>query len=65
MQNSSMTKKPNFADQSEPKKRGRPAIAPKDRAVVGSLRLTAARWEKLRQIGMAKLNAWIDKAKAP
>jgi hypothetical protein len=46
-------------------KRGRPAISPEERAVVGSIRLTPARWEKLRRLGAAWLAKVIDRAKEP
>jgi len=50
----------------DPKPRGRPVVLqPDDRAVAGSIRLTSARWAKLRRLGMAWLSRMIDKAKEP
>jgi hypothetical protein len=44
---------------------GRPPIPEEERAVVSSIRLTPARWEKLRALGTKWLSARIDKAKIP
>ncbi|WP_162593944.1 hypothetical protein [Variovorax sp. PBL-E5] len=44
---------------------GRPPLPEDQKAVTSSLRLTPARWLKLRQLGMAWLNRAIDKAKLP
>lgn len=44
---------------------GRPPLPLEQKAVTSSLRLTPARWEKLRRLGMAWLNKAIDKAKEP
>ena len=62
-QNKGMTAKKH----DEPKRpRGRPVVAEADRAVVGSLRLTRARWEKFHALGGAKwLGVKIDRAKIP
>jgi len=45
--------------------RGRPALPPEQKAVNGTLRLTPARWEKLRRLGTTWLSKAIDRAKAP
>lgn len=46
--------------------RGRPAtLTPEEKAVPGSVRLTPARWEKLRRLGAAWLAKAIDRAKEP
>ena len=44
---------------------GRPALPEEQRAVTGSLRLTAERWAKLRRLGTAWLSRMIDKAREP
>lgn len=44
---------------------GRPPLPEGQKAVTSSLRLTPARWEKLRSLGMDWLNRAIDKAKLP
>lgn len=44
---------------------GRPPIPEEERAVTGSLRLTATRWQKLRRLGMDWLSRAIDRAKEP
>ncbi|WP_172705443.1 hypothetical protein [Variovorax paradoxus] len=44
---------------------GRPPLPEGQKAVTSSLRLTPARWEKLRGLGMDWLNRAIDKAKLP
>lgn len=44
---------------------GRPALPDEEKAVSGSIRLTAARWEKLRKLGAAWLAKAIDRAKEP
>lgn len=44
---------------------GRPALPESERAITGSIRLTAARWEKLRRLGTAWLSRTIDRAKEP
>ena len=47
-------------------KGGRPALPDADRAKVRSMRLTDARWEKLKRLGGAEwLIRTIDKAKEP
>ena len=56
-----MTTKPN----PDTKTRGRPALPEDERTVPGSVRLTPARWEKLRRLGVAWLAKAIDKAKEP
>lgn len=48
-----------------PRKRGRPRVAEDKRAVQGSLRMTRARWAKLRALGPDWLAQRIDKAKLP
>lgn len=48
-----------------PPRMGRPPIAEEERAVTGSLRLTAPRWEKLRRLGTDWLSRAIDRAKEP
>lgn len=45
--------------------RGRPALPEGEKAVVGSIRLTPSRWEKLRRLGAAWLSKAIDRAKEP
>jgi hypothetical protein len=45
--------------------RGRRPLPEGDKAVTGSLRLTPARWEKLRRLGMAWLGKAIDRAREP
>lgn len=45
--------------------RGRPALPEDQRAVNGTIRLTPARWEKLRRLGASWLSKAIDKAKEP
>jgi len=42
--------------------RGRPAKPADQQTKPYSVRLTAARIEKLKAIGSARLNAWIDRA---
>lgn len=49
----------------EPKTRGRPALPDDERTVPGSVRLTPARWEKLRRLGVGWLGKSIDKAREP
>lgn len=44
---------------------GRPALPEEERTVPGSIRLTPARWEKLRRLGAAWLSRVIDRAKEP
>lgn len=44
---------------------GRPALPEDERTVPGSIRLTPARWEKLRRLGTAWLSKAIDRAKEP
>lgn len=47
-------------------KAGRKAIEPAARAVVGSIRLNAAQWEKFKLLGgVAWLRAALQKAKLP
>lgn len=46
-------------------KRGRPTLPPEDRAQVRSIRLTDARWDKLRRLGSEWLARAIDRAKEP
>lgn len=48
-----------------PKGAGRPALPVEAKAVPGSLRLTPARWEKLRALGSEWLAKAIDAAKLP
>lgn len=46
--------------------RGRPAtLTQEEKTVPGSVRLTPARWEKLRRLGAAWLGKAIDRAKEP
>ncbi len=47
----------------EAKPRGRPALPAEEKAVPGSIRLTPARWEKLRRLGATWLAKAIDKAR--
>jgi len=47
------------------RRRGRPALPADQKAVTGTIRLTPARWEKLRALGAAWLGKTIDKAKLP
>jgi len=49
----------------KPKKQGRPALPPDQKAIPGSIRLTPPRWEKLRRLGSDWLNKAIDRAKDP
>lgn len=44
---------------------GRPALPPEESTKPRSVRLTDARWEKLKRLGSAWLNKAIDKAKEP
>lgn len=52
-------------EREEAKRRGRPTLPEDQKATSGSLRLTPARWAKLRRLGMAWLHKAIDKAKEP
>ncbi|RST51587.1 hypothetical protein [Variovorax sp. DXTD-1] len=45
--------------------RGRPALPEELRTIPGTVRLTPARWEKLRLLGAAWLSQAIDRAKIP
>lgn len=45
--------------------RGRPALPAEQKAVTGTIRLTPARWAKLRRLGATWLSKTIDKAKEP
>lgn len=45
--------------------RGRPPIPEEDRAVVGSIRLKQAIWDKLRELGAAWLEKQVKKARLP
>lgn len=57
-----------MSDKEDPKpvrKGGRQPLPPEEKAVPGSIRLTPARWLKLRQLGSAWLNKAIDRAKEP
>ncbi len=47
------------------KKRGRPALPDDQRTITSTIRLTPARWEKLRRLGTAWLSKAIDRAKEP
>jgi hypothetical protein len=49
----------------EAKPRGRPPLPEDEKAIPRSIRLTPARWEKLRRLGMAWLAKAIDKAREP
>lgn len=49
----------------QPRKPGRPALPDDERADRRTIRMTAARWEKLKRLGMAWLNRAIDRAKEP
>jgi len=44
---------------------GRKPLPEEEKAVPGSVRLTPARWEKLRRLGTAWLAKAIDRAKEP
>ena len=44
---------------------GRPPLPDEQRAATGSMRLTPARWVKLRRLGRAWLSQAIDQAKEP
>ncbi len=44
---------------------GRPPLPADEKAIVGSIRLTAARWAKLRRLGMDWLAKAIDRAREP
>jgi hypothetical protein len=48
-----------------PKSPGRPALPIEEKAVPGSVRLTPARWVKLRELGTEWLAKAIDLAKLP
>jgi hypothetical protein len=48
-----------------PRPIGRPPLPDDERTVPGSVRLTPARWEKLRQLGVGWLAKAIDRAKDP
>lgn len=47
------------------RKGGRKALPPEEKAIPGSVRLTPARWQKLRRLGSEWLNRVIDRAKLP
>jgi hypothetical protein len=47
------------------KRPGRPALPPEERAVNGTIRLTPARWMKLRRLGMLWMARVIDRAREP
>lgn len=47
------------------KVRGRPALPKEEKTVTGSVRLTPARWVKLRALGAEWLAKAIDLAKLP
>lgn len=49
----------------QPKGPGRPALPEDEKTVPGSVRLTPARWGKLRRLGAAWLARAIDRAKEP
>ena len=49
----------------ETRGRGRPALPDDQKTVTGSVRLTPARWAKLRRLGAAWLGKAIDRAKEP
>lgn len=57
----SMTKE----EKAEQARMGRPPLPEDQKAVTSSLRLTPARWAKLRRLGMPWLNRAIDKATEP
>lgn len=57
-----MTKKPEEEGKA---KMGRPPLPEAERTVNGSIRLTPARWVKLRRLGNAWLSRKIDQAKEP
>ena len=44
---------------------GRPPLPVDQKAISGTIRLTPARWEKLRRLGAAWLSKAIDRAKEP
>jgi hypothetical protein len=46
-------------------KMGRPPLPEEERKVNGSVRLTPARWAKLRRLGMGWLSKAVDRAKEP
>jgi len=52
-------------NQPQPKGPGRPALPEEEKAVTGSIRLTADRWAKLRRLGAAWLAKAIDRAREP
>lgn len=54
-----------MSDAPAKKRPGRPSLPPEEKAVTGTLRLTPARWEKLRRLGMSWLAKAIDRAKEP
>lgn len=56
-----MTKK----EIAEATRMGRPPLPAEQRAISGTIRLTAERWAKLRRLGAAWLAKAIDKAKEP
>jgi hypothetical protein len=54
-----------MAKPADAKRLGRPALPDDEKTVPGSVRLTPARWEKLRRLGAAWLAKAIDRAKEP
>lgn len=52
--------------EADKRKPGRPALPPSKALKVGSIRLTAAQWDKLAKLGgVAWLREKIDRAKGP
>ncbi|MDB5851086.1 MAG: hypothetical protein JWP29_4838 [Rhodoferax sp.] len=47
------------------RRRGRPSLPAEEKGVGSTIRLTPARWAKLRALGTDWLNRVIDKAKLP
>jgi len=47
------------------RRRGRPPLPKEEKSVPGSVRLTPARWAKLRRLGSAWLGKAIDRAREP
>jgi hypothetical protein len=54
-----------MTEEERAKRRGRPTLPEGEKAIARSIRLTPARWDKLRRLGMDWLSKAIDKAKEP
>lgn len=52
-------------DDATKRQRGRPELPEDQRAKTRAIRLTDARWDKLKRLGMAWLSRAIDRAKEP